>query len=117
MGLTECNCHGLFTYLRSRRYKERRDQVIQIKRIDHPLIHERSRKEFGWTEFGYISASLYFLHKRDGLPSIHDGLGVAGDMIIDYGMNGGQANAFQNGWKHYLAEWKSAHATADHHGD
>lgn len=90
---------------------ERRDYMIKINRIDHPLIHERAREAFGWTEFGYISASLYFLHKRDDLPSIHDGLSIAGDMVIDFVMSPGQANAFMGGWQHYLAERKMSRTT------
>ncbi len=81
-----------------------------IQQINHPLIHERAREAFGWTEFGYISASLYFLHKGDAFPGINDGIAVAGDMVIDFHMNGGQSNSFMEGWLHYLAEWRSAHS-------
>ena len=77
-----------------------------VEGTDLATIHARAREAFGWTEFGYISAAMYKLHN---VLASDDGIGVAGDMQIDFRMNEGQMRAFMTGWKTYLVEWDRAH--------
>lgn len=79
----------------------------QLKEIDHAFIHDRARQRFGWTEYGYISADMYYLH-RATQPAWDPEPAALYALQQSLQLTGGAWKCFREGWLHWVAEWKAA---------